>query len=347
MDIWQRTLVELDGAQGGGQLLRSALSLAMITGRPFVIERIRGGRRKPGLLRQHLTAVQAAAAICGAEVEGAALGSQALSFRPGPIRGGDYRFAIGSAGSCTLVLQTVLPALWFAAGPSTVAVSGGTHNQAAPPADFLIRCWQPLLVRMGVRQQLELRRHGFYPAGGGELLARVEPCVALVPLELLERGELRRLQAEALVAGVPAGVAWRELQRVKAQIGGIDTQLRELPGDEGPGNVLLLEVAHAEVTELFTGFGEKGVSAETVAERTVSAVSHYLQGRSAVGEHLADQLLLPLALAGGGAFTTTAVSAHLRSNAAVIEQFLAVEVVVEEERAAALVCIRANGPAAR
>lgn len=343
MDIWQRTLVELDGAQGGGQLLRSALSLAMITGRPFRIERVRGGRRKPGLLRQHLTAVQAAAAICGAQVDGAALGSQALSFRPGPIRGGDYRFAIGTAGSCTLVLQTVLPALWFAAGPSTVAVSGGTHNQAAPPADFLIRCWQPLLARMGVRQQLELRRHGFYPAGGGELRARVEPCTALVPLELLERGELRRLQVEALVAGVPSGVAWRELQRVKAQIAGVDTQIRELPSGEGPGNVLLIEVAHAELGELFVGFGEKGVSAETVADRAVGEVERYLQSGAAVGEHLADQLLLPMALAGGGVFTAAAVTDHLRSNAAVIEQFLAVEVIVEEAGPAALIRVVPNG----
>lgn len=349
MESRKQTLIVIDGSQGegGGQLLRSALSLSMVTGRPFVIERIRGGRRKPGLLRQHLTAVQAAAAICGAEVEGATLGSQALSFRPGPIRAGDYRFAIGSAGSCTLVLQTVLPALWFAAGPSTLAVSGGTHNQSAPPADFLIRCWQPLLARMGVRQQLELRRHGFYPAGGGELRARVEPCAALVPFELLERGELRQLRAEALVAGVPSGVAWRELQRVKAQIADIETQIRELPSEQGPGNVLLIEVAHAEVAELLVGFGEKGVSAETVADRTVGELKRYLQSEAAVGEHLADQLLLPLALAGGGAFTTSAVTAHLRSNAAVIERFLAVEVVVEDEGAVARVRIRPNAPAAR
>jgi hypothetical protein len=165
--------IELEGSQGegGGQILRTALSLSMITGIPFAIERIRAGRRKPGLLRQHLTAVQAAAAVCGAEVEGAAPGSQRLRFKPGPVRGGDYFHAIGSAGSCTLVLQTVLPALWFADGPSTLRISGGTHNPAAPPADFLIRTWQPLLLRMGVTLDIQLQRHGFYPAGGGEMLA--------------------------------------------------------------------------------------------------------------------------------------------------------------------------------
>lgn len=339
--------IVLDGAVGGGQLLRTALSLSMLTGTPFRIERIRGGRSRPGLLRQHLTSVQAAAAVCGAQVEGAVLGSQTLSFRPGPIRGGDYRFAIGSAGSCTLVLQTVLPALWFADGPATVTVSGGTHNQSAPPADFLIRSWQPLLARMGVRQRLELRRHGFYPAGGGELRASVEPCAALAGLELVERGERQGVHAEARVAGLPASIAWRELERVKARIAGVDGRLSELPSAEGPGNVLLIEVASAALSELFTGFGLKGVSAESVAEQTVDEVDRYLRSGAAVGEHLADQLLLPLALAGGGAFTTTHISEHLRSNAAVVERFLAVEVLFEPQATRVLVQVRSTAPAAR
>lgn len=182
-----KRMIALDGAQGegGGQILRSALSLSMITGQPFTITGIRAGRAKPGLLRQHLTAVKAAAEICRATVEGAELGSQRLVFRPGTVRGGDYRFAIGSAGSCTLVLQTVLPALWFADGPSRVEVSGGTDNPSAPPADFIRRVLEPLLARIGVHQQTTLLRHGFYPAGGGvvatEVLCRcVERCYWLV-----------------------------------------------------------------------------------------------------------------------------------------------------------------------
>lgn len=326
------TTIELDGAEGegGGQILRTALSLAMITGRPFRIERIRARRSRPGLLRQHLTAVQAAAAICGAEVAGATAGSQSLCFRPGPIRGGDYRFAIGTAGSCTLVLQTLLPALWFADGASTVTVSGGTHNPAAPPADFLIRAWLPLMRAMGVEMELELLRHGFYPAGGGELRARVRPVGRLRPLELRQRGASAGATATAIVAGVAGSVAQRELARLAERFGPIDGGIRQLDAREGPGNALLLELAFAHVTELFCGFGERGVRAETVAERVASEAGRYRDSGAAVGEHLADQLLLPLALAGGGRFTTTTPSSHLRTNLAVIDRFLEVGCQVEE-----------------
>ncbi len=321
------TLVELDGAQGegGGQILRTALTLSAITGTPLRIERIRARRPKPGLLRQHLTAVQATAAICAAEVEGAAPGSQTLIFRPGRLRGGDYRFAIGTAGSCTLVLQTVLPALWFAPESSRVAVSGGTHNPLAPPADFLIRAWLPLMRRMGVRTELALLRHGFHPAGGGELEARIEPVARLAPLELSERGARVALRAEAIVAGVPAGVAQRELERASAQLGPLERRIRELPAREGPGNALLIEVEHTYVTEVFTGFGARGVPAERVADATARAVRRYLDSGAAAGEHLADQLVLPLALAGGGAFTTTEPSTHLHTNLEVIARFLPVQ----------------------
>lgn len=333
MNTRNEELLDLDGAQGegGGQVLRTALTLAAITGTPFRIRNIRAGRARPGLLRQHLTAVEAAAAVSGAHVEGAVAGAATLCFRPGRLRGGDYRFAIGTAGSCTLVLQTVLPALWFADAPSTLVVSGGTHNQAAPPADFLIRAWQPLMARMGVRQQLAVQRHGFYPAGGGQVEARVEPCAGLHPLQLCERGERRGLRAEAVVAGVPGHVAQRELEQVRLRMPAVHTRVRGLPAQEGPGNVLMIEVEHAAVTELFTGFGERGVRAEAVAERTARAALAYLQSGAAVGEHLADQLLLPLALAGGGAFTTSVVSSHLRTNAAVIARFLAVRIAIEDD----------------
>ena len=318
-------MIELDGAQGegGGQVLRSALTLAMITGTPFRIERIRAGRKKPGLLRQHLTAIEAAAAISRAYVDGAAPGSQTLTFAPQTISGGDYRFAIGTAGSCTLVLQTVLPALWFADAPSTLTVSGGTQNPAAPPADFLIRAWLPLMRRMGAVAEIEVLRHGFYPAGGGEVRASVAPS-RLAPIELDVRGEFHTMRAEAIVAAVPGNVARRELEVVARAFNGVDTQIRELPQREGPGNALLIEVAHEQVTEMFTGFGARGVSAETVANRVVQSMRGYLASGAAVGEHLADQLALPLALAGRGRFTTCTQSSHLATNLAVIERFLPV-----------------------
>lgn len=324
--------IELDGShgEGGGQILRTALSLSMITGIPFAIERIRAGRKKPGLLRQHLTAVQAAAQVCGAEVEGATLGSQRLRFKPGPVRGGDYRHAIGSAGSCTLVLQTVLPALWFADGPSTLRVSGGTHNPAAPPADFLIRCWQPLLQRMGVTLDIQLLRHGFYPAGGGEVLASTAPVDTWQPLHLDTRGDLHRQSAIGIVAGIPADVAKREMQRAASQLGVLDEELRVLPSNEGPGNALLVVQDYANITEVFCAFGERGVPSETVADRAAREARLFRDSGATVGEHLADQLLLPMALAGQGSFTTPVLSSHLKTNCRTIEAFLPVQIVIEE-----------------
>ncbi|WP_288130170.1 RNA 3'-terminal phosphate cyclase [Accumulibacter sp.] len=329
--------IELDGShgEGGGQILRTALTLSMITGIPFRIERIRAKRSKPGLLRQHLTAVNAAAQICGAQVQGAAPGSLALSFVPGKIRGDDYRFAIGTAGSCTLVLQTLLPALWFAAAPSTLRISGGTHNPAAPPLDFLSRSWLPLLLRMGVEMKIELLRHGFYPAGGGELYASVRPVPALQSLELLERGELRAARATAIVAGVSVDVARRELSELHLQLGGVlgvlgelQQEIRALSSREGPGNALLVELQYREITELFTAFGEKGLPAEVVASRAAKLARDFHGSTAAVGEHLADQLVLPLALAGAGAFTTVHVSSHLQTNVEVIGKFLPVEFAI-------------------
>jgi RNA 3'-terminal phosphate cyclase (ATP) len=326
------TMIELDGShgEGGGQILRTALTLSMIAGKPFRIERIRARRAKPGLLRQHLTAVMAAAKICQAEVSGAEPGSQVLEFKPGRIRGGDYRFAIGTAGSCTLVMQTVLPALWFADGPSTLWVSGGTHNPAAPPADFLIRSWLPLMHRMGFNGQIELLRHGFYPAGGGELRASVEPSTALMPLELITRGDAIASCATAIVAGLPGEVAKRELERLRAQLGDMTQQIRTLSSREGPGNVLMVELCFQQLTLVFTGFGEKGLPAEKVADRLGQAVRQYRESGAVVDEHLADQLLLPMALAGGGGFTTTCLSSHLQTNRKVIELFLDVEFLTEE-----------------
>lgn len=341
----QMNTIELDGSQGegGGQVLRTALSLSMIAGIPFRIERIRAKRSKPGLLRQHLTAVNAAAQICAAQVRGAEPGSLALEFTPGTIRGGDYRHAIGTAGSCTLVLQTVLPALWFADAPSTVTVSGGTHNSAAPPADFLQRVWLPLLQRMGVKMELELLRHGFYPAGGGELQARVQPLKALQPLYLSERGELRLARATAIVAGVSGDVAPRELDTLKAELadtlGEVVGEIRGLSSREGPGNALLLELQYADATELLTAFGEKGVPAQIVASRLAREALAYHRSGAAVGEHLADQLLLPMALAGSGSFRTSTPSSHLQTNIGVIEKFLPVDISMTEESGAYRVAV--------
>lgn len=323
----KQDVIEIDGAIGGGQVLRSALSLSMVTGRALRIKNIRAKRSKPGLLRQHLTSVLAAAEVCQAKVEGAELGSQQLTFEPGPIRGGDYRFAIGSAGSCTLVLQTLLPALLHAPQPSRVSISGGTHNPMAPPSDALERAWFPQLRRMGAQVELQLQRHGFVPAGGGELTLFVQPS-PLQPLHLPQRGKLLEQRATALIAGVPWSVAERELERVAKRLGFTAEQLQvsQLDPEHGPGNVLLLEFACEHVTEVFSGFGQSSLRAEIVAERAIDQARAWLKSEAAVAEHLADQLLLPMALAGGGSFSTPRMTEHLRSNIAVIERFLPVRI---------------------
>lgn len=323
--------------------MRSALSLSMITGQPFRLINIRAGRDKPGLLRQHLLAVQAAAAICGARTTPVALRAASLEFVPGAIRGGDYRFAIGSAGSCTLVLQTLLPALLHADGPSTVRISGGTHNAMAPPVHFLQRAYGRILEQMGAEVEITQQRYGFHPTGGGEVIAAVQPCPRLRPISLLQRGERKTGYAESVVAGVHVNVAQRELERVAEGMGWSGKQLRivGLPAEQGPGNVLLLTLEHEHVTEVFTSFGEKSLLAESVAKRLLNEVRAYLKTDAAVGEHLADQLLLPMALAGGGTFSCNKVSQHALTNAEVIARFLPVRITFEQQERASICTVAA------
>ncbi|MBI5442997.1 MAG: RNA 3'-terminal phosphate cyclase [Deltaproteobacteria bacterium] len=327
-------MLTIDGSQGegGGQILRSALSLSLVTGTPFRIERIRARRPKPGLLRQHLTAVAAAAELAAANVEGARLGSQTLSFAPGPVAPGDYRFAVGSAGSATLVLQTVLPPLLVAAAPSALTLEGGTHNPLAPPFEFLERAFLPLLGRLGPRVELGLERPGFYPAGGGRLRATIEPCRHLGRLELLARGDVLSLSATAVVSRLPEHIARRELDVLRGELDLPPERLHleNVPDPLGPGNVVRVEVSSRNVTEVFAAFGERGVPAETVALGLAEEVKRYLASGVPVGPYLADQLLLPLALGEGGRFVTAAPTAHAVTNAEILKLFLHVSVFFEE-----------------
>ncbi|MCC2963640.1 RNA 3'-terminal phosphate cyclase [Massilia sp. IC2-278] len=326
-------MIELDGAagEGGGQILRTSLALSMITGQPFRIRNIRANRSKPGLMRQHLVAVQAAQQVSNAAVTGAAVGASELTFIPGAIAAGDYDFAIGTAGSCTLVLQTVVLALLHADQPSTIRISGGTHNAMAPPVQFLQRAWLPLLARMGAEVGIDLLRYGFYPAGGGVVTASVQPCARLAPLACIERGAFVEGYAEAFFAGVPSNVGSRQLAQVGAALGweGRQLRLRGLPAEQGPGNALLLTLAYERHTEVFAAFGARGITAEAVADVALAEAQAYIASGAAVGEHLADQLMLPLALAGSGRFTLSTVSGHAATNAAVIERFLPVTVGFE------------------
>ena len=328
-------MVTIDGSQGegGGQILRTSLALSLITGQSFRMERIRAKRQNPGLLRQHLTAVGAAKTVGCAEVDGAALSSQTLEFRPGPVTPGNYRFAVGTAGSATLVLQTVLPALLTASGRSTLTLDGGTHNPMAPPFDFLARCFTPLIHRMGPSMELELRRHGFFPAGGGRFHARIEPAKRLLPLELLERGSIRNRQARILVSKLPEHIGQRELNVLRDELKWREEEcgVEAVPYPVGPGNVVVLAVEAEHVTEVFTGFGERGRPAEEVAKAAAEGAKCWIEADVPVDEHLADQLLIPLALAGGGSFRTTRPSLHTTTNAEVIQRFLPVNIRMEQE----------------
>ncbi|MCC8670810.1 RNA 3'-terminal phosphate cyclase [Xanthomonas arboricola] len=321
-------MIEIDGAAGGGQLLRTALTLSLCTGTGFVMHNIRGARSRPGLMRQHLTAVNAAAAIGQARTHGAQIGATALRFEPGQVLPGTYRFATGSAGSATLVLQTVLPALWQAATPSSLTFEGGTHNPLAPNVDFIADCYLPALQRMGVRVSAVLERHGFYPAGGGVLRVAVEPCARLQHAVFDARGALESIEAKILISGLSTKIGHRELRVLAARLG-VDPSPRHVESVRpalGPGNVALVRVRHAAHVETFAGYGERGVPAERVGERLADQVQRYLDGGACVGEYLSDQLLLPMALAGSGGFTTDAISKHLASNARLIEKFLPVEI---------------------
>lgn len=328
-------MIELDGAtgEGGGQILRSSLTLSMITGQPFRIENIRANRAKPGLMRQHLMAVQSAAQVSGAAVAGAEVGSTQLTFEPKKVKAGDYEFAIGTAGSCTLVLQTLLLALSHADGPSTIRISGGTHNPMAPSVQFLQRAYCRALAAMGVDVDIALLRSGFYPAGGGIVTASIAPCAQMRQVAIMQPGERRAAYAEAIVAGIPGSVGARELETVGAAMGWDESQLlmRGLPGEQGPGNALLITLEHEYVTEVFTAIGEKMVRAEQVAKKAINEARSFMVSGAAVGEHLADQLLLPMALAGGGSFTTSSVSQHTLTNAEVIARFLPIEVEFDKQ----------------
>lgn len=318
-------MIEIDGSEGegGGQVVRNACALSLVTGTPFRIIKIRGGREKPGLMRQHVTAIEAACTVGSATCEGLTVGSSEIVFRPGRIVAGEYTFAVGTAGSTGLVLQTLLMPLVLADQPSRLVLEGGTHNMLAPPFDFIVKSFLPIINRMGPTVTARLVRPGFYPRGGGRIEVDVTPA-PLRAIECVSRGAIVDRSALAMFAAIPPGVADREIATARKLLGWPDETfaVRELPESQGPGNILLLEAAFEHVTEVVSGFGKLGVSAERVAQTAVSRMAGYLASDAFAGPYLADQLLLPFALAGGGAFTTVKPSQHSYTAAAVIEQFL-------------------------
>lgn len=317
--------IVLDGSQGegGGQILRSALSLSLVTETPIRIENVRARRSRPGLLRQHLVAARAAARICNGELRGDHIGSSTVELIPGPVRAGRFDLDIGSAGSTTLVLQTVLPPLLCAGGPSIVTIRGGTHNPLAPTFESLEHAFLSIMRKMGADISVRLIKPGFYPAGGGEIELHVRPT-ALQPIELTARGALRSVWCRSTVANLPLHIAERELRVVAnaLELSRDDLEVVALSRETGTGNVLTIGMESDNHCEVVSVVGERRVPAETVADRAVTEARAYLESDAAVGEHLADQLLLPLALAGGGAFTAVGASMHSLTNIKVIERFI-------------------------
>ena len=327
--------IHLDGSQGegGGQILRSALALSVVTGRPFRIDRIRAGRPKPGLLRQHLACVEAAARIGSATVEGATLGSEEITFTPGAVVPGAYEFRIASAGSTMLLLQTVLLPLLLARQPSELLLEGGTHNPFAPPFPFIERAFLPLLRRIGFDVEASLERPGFYPNGGGRCRVVVRPANALkaLRLEVAEGVMPVSLGAVVRLAGLSRQIGEREVAALQQRLG-LAPEHVTLEVDTvaiGPGNTVHVSASCDGFSNVFTGFGAPRVRAEQVAEEAVGAAERFLSSGVTVDEHLADQLLLPLALARGGSFTTTEPSGHTRTNAQILREFLPVTITTE------------------
>jgi RNA 3'-terminal phosphate cyclase (ATP) len=333
-----RDIIHIDGAagEGGGQILRSSLALSMALGVPFRISNIRANREKPGLMRQHLTAVQAAVALSSARCEGAAVGSGELLFVPGPVRAGEHRFAIGTAGSTTLVLQAILPPLLFADGPSEIRIEGGTHTRWAPPFDFFERSLVPALRRFGVSIECTLERHGFYPAGGGAIRVRVVPTLAPRAVTLHERGAIVRRSAEVILAKIHFDIARRELAAVTSRLGWPTDHrdVRMVDDSTSPGNAVVLGIECENAQDLFCSIGEHRRSAEAVATEAADEARDYLEAGVPVGTHLADQLMVPMAIAvasGAGTcgFTSLPFSRHASSNSEIIATFLGRSPTVE------------------
>ncbi|MBC7237456.1 MAG: RNA 3'-terminal phosphate cyclase [Chloroflexi bacterium] len=342
-------LVTLDGSygEGGGQIVRTALALSALSGVPVRIENVRAGREEPGLRPQHLAGVRAMATICRANVRGNELGARTLLFEPTIApQAGEYRFDVarlgaegggGSAGSVTLLFQMLFLPLALAEGDSQLTLLGGTHVRWSPPYQYITEVYMPTVERIGFMARLELGRWGFYPRGGGEMMAHItsvgpEP-EGLQPLVLMEKGRLEEVWGISAAAHLPEHVIQRQreqaIRRLRARHIKAEIEAINAPSI-GPGTVLFLLAQYEELNAGFTGYGRVRYPAEKVADDAVDAFEEHLTGQQAVDPHLADQLVLPLALVPGtSSYTTTLITRHLITVAWVVEQMLERQVTIE------------------
>jgi RNA 3'-phosphate cyclase len=329
-------MIEIDGSEGegGGQIVRSALALSILTGRPFKLTNIRARRPKPGLQPQHVMCVKAAGSISGALYKGASNGSAVLYFEPNAVKSGSYTFTIGTAGATALVLHTVyLPLALRGDTPSEVTITGGTHNAHAPCYHFLETTWAAYLARLGIKIELEMVRPGFYPRGGGEIRAVIHPCERVTGLELLTCSPLTTAGGFSAFAGLPESVGKRQARRLSVRLKseGVESHI---PVEEweaaNPGSVAAVVFRQAPVPALFFGLGERGKPAESVADEAADEAIAFRDAQAPVDPHSADQLLLPLAFSPDASrFRTSEVTRHLTTNIETVRKFVDRKIEVE------------------